>query len=143
MFDDGILHLIEGSEIDRPRNALTLTHDFHQLFGNFEVYFEAAAGIPHTYKIDTTRSGILRNPIFLLTRTLYLTTTRTIDPPSPRFLAIHRAITLVLYQSAAGDYINRILEHLDQINVREDGSTEVGHLIELRLGGWLRSIRTC
>jgi hypothetical protein len=76
-------------------------------------------------------------------RTLYLTTTRTIDPPSPRFLAIHQAITLVLHQSAAGDYINRILEHLDQINVREDGSTEVGHLIELRLGGWLRSIRAC
>jgi hypothetical protein len=46
MFDDGILHLIEGSEIDRPRNALTLTLDFHQLFGNFEVYFEAAAGTP-------------------------------------------------------------------------------------------------
>jgi hypothetical protein len=46
-------------------------------------------------------------------------------------------------QSAAGDYIDRILEHLDQINVREDGSTEVGHLIELRLGGWLRSIRAC
>jgi len=111
MFDDGILHLIEGSEIDRPRNALTLTHDFRQLFGNFEVYFEAAPDIPHTYKIDTTRSGILRNPIFPLTRTLHLTTTRTIDPPSPRFLAIHRAITL--HQSAAGDYIDGILEHLD------------------------------
>jgi hypothetical protein len=140
MFDDGILHLIEGSKIDRPRNALTLTHDFHQLFGNFEVYFEAAPDIPHTYKINTTRSGILRNPIFPLTRTLYLTTTRTIDPPSPRFLAIHRAITLVLYQSAAGDYIDGIL---NQINIRKDGSTKVGHLIELRLGGWLRSIRAC
>ena len=143
MFDDGILHLIEGSEIDRPRNALTLTLDLHQLFGNFEVYFEAVPDVPHTYKIDTTRSGILRNPIFPLTRTLYLTTTRTIDPPSPRFLAIHRAIALVLHQSAAGDYIDRILEHLDQINVREDGSTEVGHLIGLKLGGWLRSIHAC
>jgi hypothetical protein len=141
MFDDGILHLIAGSEIDRPRNALTMTHDFHQLFGNFEVYFEAVPDIPYTYKIDTTRSGILRNPIFPLTRTL--TTTRIIDPPSPRFLAIHRAITLVLHQSTAGDYIDRILEHLDQINIRKDGSTEVGHLIELRLGGWLRSIRAC
>src|SRR5947209_6671510 len=68
--DDGILHLIEVSEIDRPRNALTLTHEFHQPFGNFEVYFEAAPDIPHTYKIDTKRSGILRNPIFPLTHTL-------------------------------------------------------------------------
>src|SRR5437868_1912062 len=74
--------------------------------------------IPHTYKIDTTRSGILRNPIFPLTRTLYLTTPK-IDPPSPRFLAIYRAITLVLHQSATGNYIDRILEHLDQINIRK------------------------
>ena len=80
MFDEGILHLIEGSEIDQPRNALTLMHDFHQLFGNFEGHFEAAPDTPHTYKIDTTGPGILRNPIFPLTRTLYLTITRTIDP---------------------------------------------------------------
>jgi len=56
---------------------------------------------------------------------------------------IHRTITLVLHQSDAGDYIDGILKHLDQINVRGDGSTEVGYLIELRLGGWLRSIRAC
>jgi HNH endonuclease len=143
MFNNGILYLIEGSKIDRPRNVFTLTLNFHQLFGNFKVYFKAAAGTLHIYKIDTTRSGILRNSIFLLTRTLYLTTTRIIDSPSPRFLAIYRAIILVLHQSAAGDYIDRILKHLDQINVREDGSTEVGHLIELRLGDWLRSIRAC
>jgi hypothetical protein len=136
MFDDGIIHLIEGSDIDRPRNALTLTLDLHQLFGNFEIFFEPTAQPPHSYRIDSTRSGIMRNPIFPLSRTLYLTTTRTIDPPSPRLLTVHRSITRILHLSAAGGYINRILEDLDRKDTTEDGSTELGHLVELRLGGW-------
>src|SRR5947207_4108449 len=136
MFDDVILHLIEGSDIDRPRNALTLTHDLHQLFGNFEIFFEPIAQLPHTYRIDSTKSGIMRNPIFPLSRTLYLTVTRTIDPPSPRLLAVHRSITRILHLSAAGLYINRILEGLDKKDTKTDGSTKLGHLIELRLGGW-------
>ncbi len=40
MFDDGIVHLIEGSDIDRPRNTFSLTYNLHQLFGNFEIFFE-------------------------------------------------------------------------------------------------------
>lgn len=94
MFDDGVVHLIEGTGIDRPGNAITLTHDFHQLFGGFEVYFEPTGNEPHTYCIDSTETGILRHRIFRVNRTLYLTNTRTIDPPSPRLLAIHRALRL-------------------------------------------------
>jgi hypothetical protein len=136
MFDDGIVHLIEGSDIDRPCNALTLTHDLHQLFGNFEIFFEPTTQPPHTYRIDSMASGIMRNPIFPLSRTLYLTATRTIDPPSPRLLAVHHAIAHILHLSAAGGYINRILEDLDKKDTKTDGSTELGHLVELRLGGW-------
>jgi HNH endonuclease len=40
MFDDGVVHLIEGVDIDRTCNAITLTMEFHQLFGRFKVYFE-------------------------------------------------------------------------------------------------------
>jgi hypothetical protein len=136
MFDNGIIHLIEGSNIDRPRNALTLTHDFHQLFGNFEIFFEPMAQLPYTYRINSTRSGFTRNPIFPLSRTLYLSNTRTIDPPSSRLLAVHRAIAYILHLSAAGDYIDQILRDLDEPDIRTDGSTELGRLVELRLGGW-------
>ena len=139
MFDDGIVHLIEGTDIDRPRNALTLTHDLHQLFGNFEIFFEPTEQ-PYTYRIDSTESGIMRNPIFPLFRTLYLTPTRTIDPPSPRLFAVHRAIAHILHLSAAGGYINRILEDLDKKDTKSDGSTELGHLVELRLGEWWNGV---
>ena len=140
MFDDGIVHLIEGFDIDRPRNALTLTHDLHQLFGNFEIFFEPTAQPPHTYRIDSTESGIMRNQIFPLSRTLYLTTAPSIDPPSPRLLVAHRAIAHILHLSAAGGYINRILEDLDKRDTKTDGSTELGHLVELRLGGWWNGV---
>jgi len=136
MFDDGVVHLIEGGDIDRPRNAITLTHDFHQLFGNFEVIFEPQDNEPHTYRIDSTRTGILRPRLFPVDRTLYLTDTRTIDPPSSRLLAVHSAIAHILHLSAAGRHIDRILEDLDQDEIKSDGSTELGYLASLRLQGW-------
>ncbi|KAI3339695.1 hypothetical protein F4824DRAFT_35029 [Ustulina deusta] len=40
MFDHGVTHLIEGSNIDRPRNAPTLTYCFYNLFGDFKIFFE-------------------------------------------------------------------------------------------------------
>ncbi|KAI1288565.1 hypothetical protein F5Y03DRAFT_401726 [Xylaria venustula] len=53
MFDVGVAELTQGPEIDRPRNALTLTHHFHQLFGDFQVYFEPVPDRDHTYTIRT------------------------------------------------------------------------------------------
>ncbi len=136
MFDDGVVHLIEGTGIDRPGNAITLTHDFYQLFGGFEVYFEPSGSEPYTYCIDSTNTGILRYPIFPVNRTLFLTDTRTIDPPSPRLIAVHRAIALILHLNAAGRYIDSILRDLDQGNISVDGSTPLGHLTALRIHGW-------
>jgi hypothetical protein len=135
MFDDGVIHLIEGTDIDRPRNAITLTHDFHQL-GNFEVYFKPQDNQPHTYRIDSTRFGILRHRIFPIHWTLFLTDTRTIDPPSPRLLAVHSAIAHILHLSAAARHIDKILEDLDQRDIMADGSTELGYLAKLRVHGW-------
>jgi HNH endonuclease len=137
MFDPGVVHLIDGPDIDRPTNAITLTLHFHKRFGDFEVYFEPITEIPHTYKIIATEShNALRQAILPVTRTLRLANNHTIDPPSRRLLAIHRAIALILHLSAAGSYIDDILRDLDELDVKSDGSTELGRLIELRLGGW-------
>lgn len=136
MFDDGVVHLIESIDFDRPLNAITLTHDFHQLFGGFEVYFEPTGNEPHTYRVDSTSTGILRHRIFPVDRTLFLTDTRTIDPPSPRLLAIHSAIAHILHMSAAGRYIDSVLEDLDQGEISVDGSTPLGHFTALRIHGW-------
>jgi hypothetical protein len=145
MFDPGVIHLIEGSNIDRSINALTLTINFHQPFGDFEIYFEPTADqIQHTYKIDYVQlNSLFCDPLLPITRTLHLTPDHTIDPPSPRLLAIHRAIGRILNLSGAGDYIDRILRDMDEVSIREDGSTELGHYIGLKLGGWLDGVPVC
>ena len=69
MFDDGVGRLIEGRDIDRPRNALTLSIDIHQGFGNFEIFFEpASAADPHTYQIQAFRPQAFRHMLPSLAR---------------------------------------------------------------------------
>ncbi|KAJ5938322.1 hypothetical protein N7466_001456 [Penicillium verhagenii] len=143
MFDPGIIHLIDGPNIDSPTNALTLTLDYHRLFGEFQIYFERT-GIRHQYRIDSTEhSPFLRDPLFPVTRLLTLSPHRTVDPPSPRLLDVHRAIALIMKLSGAGEYIERILRDMEELNVREDGSTHLGHLASLRLSGWLNTLSVC
>ncbi|KAJ5998514.1 hypothetical protein N7451_006324 [Penicillium sp. IBT 35674x] len=143
MFDPGIIHLIDGPKIDSPANALTLTLDYHRLFGEFQIYFERT-GIRHQYRIDSTEhSPFLRDPLFPVTRLLTLSPHRTVDPPSPRLLDVHRAIALIMKLSGASEYIEKILRDMEELNVREDGSTHLGYLASLRLGGWLNTLSVC
>ncbi|EKJ70355.1 hypothetical protein FPSE_09572 [Fusarium pseudograminearum CS3096] len=132
MFDAGVAYLIEGVDIDRPTNALTLAVSHHISFGDFRVYFEPV-GETHTYRIGTFRRvGFAKN--FPVTRTLFLTEDRSIDPPSARLLAVHRAIAHILHLSAAGDYIDHVLRDVDEVGIRADGSTDLSRLLKLRLG---------
>lgn len=138
MFDDGVAYFIEGPDIDRPRNALTLTPKMRKWFADFAIYFEPVESQPHTYRIKSFRHPLQVRNALPVTRTLYIADTRTIDPPSPRLLAIHQAIAHILHLSAAGEYINNILRDMEGANmqgVKADGSTELGRLAHLGL--WL------
>ena len=145
MFDPGVVRLIEGPDIDRSTNALTLTQHFHQQFGEFTVSFQPTVDqIPHSYKIDyVDPNRPFRDPLLPITRTLYLTRDRTIDPPSPRLLAIHNAIARILYLSGAGDYIDTVIQEMEEVGVEENGSTELGRYVSLRIGGWLDGVPVC
>ena len=138
MFDYGVVHLIDGVDIDRPRNALTLAHSYHTLFGSFGVFFDAVPGQYNTYRIQSFLQPLVSATMgFPVTRTLFVTETRTIDPPSPRLLAVHRAIAHILHLSAAGEYIERLLRDMEDNVVRSDGTSELGRMVGLGLGGWL------
>ncbi|KAF2458290.1 hypothetical protein BDY21DRAFT_284527 [Lineolata rhizophorae] len=139
MFDNGVVYLIEGTEIDRPRNAITLTPTYHRRFSDFRIFFTPTADQQsHTYRIDSFLPPSILQGSLPVTRTLYLTETRTIDPPSPQLLAIHRAIAHILHLSAAGKYIDKILQDIEKHSIRADGSTELGRLLNLGLRGWLK-----
>ncbi|KMP01637.1 hypothetical protein CISG_01121 [Coccidioides immitis RMSCC 3703] len=140
MFDPGVIHLIEGPNIDHPSNALTLTAEAHRSFGNFQISFEAmdtSIHPKHTYKIHSSDDGASLFFNLPAIRTLLLSTNHTIDPPSPKLLAIHRAIAVILHLSAAGEHIDQIIRHIEEVWFRSDGSAELGHIVSLKLGGWL------
>ncbi len=141
IFDHGVVDLIQGPQIDCPRNAICLTTTMHKFFGSFQIFFDAVPDQPHTYRIDKTSSipdfFLLDLPIV---RPLYLAKHRSIEPPLPRLLALHRAIACILELSAAGEYIDKILRDMEEKVVQTDGSTELGHLVTLGMGGWLDSV---
>ena len=78
--------------------------------------------------------------MFPVTRSLTLSPHRTVDPLSSRLLGVHRAIALIMNLSGAGEYIERVLRDMEELDVREDGSTHLGYLTGLRLGGWLDTL---
>lgn len=136
MFDPGLSHRLDGPNIDRSFNALTLTHHYHQLFGEFDIYFEPTER-PHEYKIDSSETSFLRDPLFPVTRTLSLSPNGRIEPPDPRLLRVHCAIAHVIKLSGAGDYIEKVLRDLEEMDIKADGSTNLGFIMGLRLNGWL------
>ncbi len=132
MFDNDVAHLINGVGIDQSHNAITLTHDWHRSFGDFNIYFTQITGRPHTYEIKPfKRIGFYR--ILPITRALHLTADQSIDPPAPRLFALHRAIGHILHLSGAGEHIDNIFRKLEDRMVQSDGSTPLGELVQLRM----------
>ncbi|WEW59200.1 hypothetical protein PRK78_004669 [Emydomyces testavorans] len=138
MFDCDVSHIIDGTSIDRPFNAITLTQEIHRLFGDFKIYFEPVDGQEHTYRIDSFLPAFYADELKLpVVRKLFIREDRLIDAPSPRLLAIHRAIAHILRLSGAGEYIDKILREFEETGVQSDGSTDLGRIVNLRYGGWL------
>lgn len=133
MFDVGVIHLIEGTDIDRPRNAITLSLEMHKHFGNFEIFFRRAIdnGNSSTYDIHAFHPFMAARFRFPVRRTFFRHP--SIDPASERLLALHSAIGHVLHLSGAGEYINDILRDMEDGVVEEDGSTQLGALVNAAL----------
>lgn len=95
----------------------------------------------HTDKIDSRETSVFDRPQGLpVTRTLFASPNHTIDPPPPRLLAIHKAISIILHLSGAADHIDRIVRDMEEVGVRSDGSVELDHIVSLKLGGWFDGV---
>ncbi|CAG9941898.1 unnamed protein product [Clonostachys rosea f. rosea IK726] len=131
-----ITRLFDSKEAEKRINSIKLQGIVW--FGNFKVFFEPVEQQAYTYCIDIFSPMILGDVLPVM-RTLYLTESRTIDPPSPCLLAIHNAIAHILHLSVAGVYIDKILRDLEDQSVREDGLSELDLLVKLKLQlqGWL------
>ncbi|EZF28414.1 hypothetical protein H101_07901, partial [Trichophyton interdigitale H6] len=140
MFDYNVCHIINGTDIDRPHNAMTLNPTAHLVFGGFDIFLEPVDSQEHTYYVKSLKSAISLAFGLPVTRKLFISDDRSIEPPSPRLLALHRAIAHILFLSGAGEYINEILNDFDKTGVRADGTTELGRMVSWTMSGGLRGI---
>lgn len=139
MIDFDVARMLEEADADQPGNAMTLCHDLHLHFGSFKIFFEQLPG-EHMYRVRKLfPRSVMPDFRFPVTRTLLGTDAHGIDPPSPRFLAVHRAVSHILQFSGAGLYIDTILTDLTKHGIREDGSTDLGRLLCLGIGGWFKN----
>ncbi|KAE8310227.1 hypothetical protein BDV41DRAFT_566721 [Aspergillus transmontanensis] len=117
MFDPTIIiPRISGCDIDRPMSAIAFEHLSD-----------------HTYMVDY----LLLTIELPVTRTLFLTPDRSVDPPSVELLKLHYAIARIFHLSAAEEYIDNILRRMDETDGRQlsaNGSTPIDHYIWLKLG---------
>lgn len=147
MFDPGILVLLFAEDCS---NAITLTHHWHMLFANFAVSFEPVskrdAPDARSYKIDYVNPDHpFRKPILPVTRSLFLApddTIHDIQPPSARILAVHHAISCILYLSGAGRYISNIIQKVEEADIDKGGSTPIRRHVSLKLNGWMDGYRS-
>ncbi|KAI9751413.1 MAG: hypothetical protein M4579_006078 [Chaenotheca gracillima] len=131
MFDPEVLLELEGADIDRPRNAITLTTRLHRLFGALRIAIQPTAlwtAQSQEYRIEMIRHPFIFQPV---TR-VFLDTERE-EMPSRRYLEWHAACARMCQLSGAGDYIDRLNRELEEGSVRADGKTNLGSLVGARL----------
>ena len=139
MFQPDISYKLDGQDICRPYNAITLTSSSHVDFGSVAIYFDPTE-VRHKYIIRAWDKdfGSFSDPPLPIERKLRLDPNKEIEPPSPALLAIHRAVGRILHLSAAGEYIDGIWRDMKNVRViAEDGSSDLGSYVSAHLGGWM------
>lgn len=121
--------------VNQEENIVTLVNILHNEFVAFRMTLEATA-TPNRYRIKTFRD-------FTNTWSTHLPESRMVTLtshdgryplPSPRLLAVHAAISNILYATARGEKIMNILRELGDGGpaiMARDGSTDIGNLLSM------------
>ncbi|KAH9167344.1 hypothetical protein EDB89DRAFT_1856482 [Lactarius sanguifluus] len=109
---------LKGSGIHALDNVMTLDSACHHWFDKLLLWFEAE-GSPDTYTVKATKE-------------ITLTTDSDLPLLDPAYLEIHAACCRVAHLSGAGEYMDEVLEDLEDTRVlSEDGSS--AHLLSFVL----------
>ncbi|KAI9684425.1 MAG: hypothetical protein M1829_002235 [Trizodia sp. TS-e1964] len=129
LFDPGVVDVIDGEGIDSPRNALLLTKDWHDTFGKFRIYFDRPDDQIDTYVVRAA-NPVMR--VYGLPQTVRFESDR-IELPSPRLFAIHKAISIMMHLTGAGEYIDNYYRDDAIGHIAADGTTDLASFLVLGL----------
>ncbi|KAG8899708.1 peroxisomal assembly protein, partial [Tulasnella sp. 403] len=129
MFSRVRLDELDGQDINRLENILTLSSVIHREFGELNIWLKSVEDKPHCYRLEMASSvGEMFPPIIMPaagTVVEFTTSDLTDLPlPDPRYLALHAACAQVAHASGAAKYIDELLRDMeDRTVLAEDGSS--------------------
>ena len=112
---------LNGADIHRLENILTMEEGLHSLFDKLGLWLEATVclnlllrcyhrsrqtykNVPDQYTLHAAHPGILNH----LPEVVTFTTSTNLPLPDPKYLAIHAACAKVAHLSAAAEYIDTV-----------------------------------
>ncbi|KAG8919217.1 hypothetical protein FRC01_001407 [Tulasnella sp. 417] len=111
---DVLAESLNGPDIHRVENVLTMSLNAHELFDRLQLWFEAT-DVPNTYNLcsnDEANFGFLYP---LKSRQVTLTSTDQMIPvPNSHYLKIHAACAKVAHLSGAAEYLETILNESEE-----------------------------
>ncbi|CAA7263958.1 unnamed protein product [Cyclocybe aegerita] len=124
-----VLDELDGENLHRLSNGLTLEVDLHILFDTLKLWFEEVQNQPYTYDVHTLRlHGFLPQP----RRVTFKSTDPALELPNSKYLKLHAAVCRVAHMSGAAKYLDL---HDREVEMREvmahDGSS--AELLDSRL----------
>ncbi|KIM73234.1 hypothetical protein PILCRDRAFT_731746 [Piloderma croceum F 1598] len=118
---------LNGADIHRMRNVMTMERGLHDLFDSLGIWFEATPTV-NRYNVRGKYAAYtmgIQNPITFPTN-------GSLPAPDPRYLKLHAACAQVAHLSGAGEYIDNILRDMETTRVlAKDGSSS--DLLNFRL----------
>ncbi|KAG8894860.1 hypothetical protein FRB99_000947 [Tulasnella sp. 403] len=128
MFSRVRLEDLNGQDINRLENILTLSSIVHHRFGELNIWLKSVEGQPNCYRLELGPKVryFASNVIPPAGTMVEFTTpdTATLPLPDPRYLALHAACAQVAHASGAAKYIDELLRDVeDRTVLAEDGSS--------------------
>ncbi|KZP33596.1 hypothetical protein FIBSPDRAFT_847512, partial [Athelia psychrophila] len=127
---------LDGDEINRLANILTLAGDVRSAFGALKLYFDPVENQPNSYRVcKTTKAwpaSYLKEGIVVT----FKSTNMLLPLPDPRYLALHAACAKIAHTSGAAEAIDSCLRDYEEIHVLAcDGSSSevLGQALALAL----------
>jgi len=115
---------LNGSEIHRLENIITLDQSTHTAFDDLSIWFKPVTDSPNIYKVHT-RTGTRKLAGRPLPETVTFTTTdERLPVPSQHYLELHALCCEVTMLSGAGEYVDLVEDKLEGMEVlARDGSS--------------------
>jgi len=112
---------LNGNNIHRLENILTMCTDDHAYFDDLKMWFEPT-GTPNEYFLRVSqeeyRPSIFTPPEIHRIEKVTLEDTSDRPAPSSRYLALHAACCRVAHMSGAGQYLDEIYRDFDDVAVQ-------------------------